>query len=58
MSLESSCDRFIRRSGSGQKGLRCADLMVLERKFEMAPQNLVGSIADNALAVALHKINI
>ena len=54
---ESKFARFIRRGGSGQIDLRLADLGVLERKFEVAPRNLVGSIADNALAEGLADLN-
>lgn len=58
MSFESKFASFIRRGGSGQIDLALADLAVLDRKFDVAPQYLLGSIADNALGEALREINI
>ena len=50
MAYESKFANFIQRVGSGSFDLRLADLVVLQRKFDLQPRNLAGSIADNALA--------
>ena len=48
---------FIRRCGSGSIDLRLVVLVVMECKFAVAPRNLVGSIADNALVAGLADLN-
>ena len=57
MSYESKLARFIRRGGSGAMVVRLDRLALLERKFAVSPENLLGSIADNALAEGLADLN-
>ena len=57
MSLESKFSRFIRHGGSGSIVVRLDSLSTLERKFTVSPENLLGSIADNALAEGLADLN-
>ena len=54
---ESKFASFIRRGGAGEFTLRLDGLVELERKFAVAPGNLLGSIADNALAEGLTDLN-
>lgn len=57
MSDESQLARFIRRGGAGAMVVRLDRLAMLERKFAVSPENLLGSIADNALAAGLAELN-
>ena len=57
MAYESKFASFIRRGGSGSFDLKLADLGGMQRKFVVSPGNLVGSIADNALADGLADLN-
>ena len=54
---ESKFAGFIPIGGSGSIDLRLADLVVMERKFTVVPDNLVASIADNALEQGLAEPN-
>ena len=57
MAYESKFADVIRFGGSGSFDLKLADLGVMQRKFAVFPGNLVGSIADNALAEGLADLN-
>ncbi len=57
MAYETKFANFIRHGRSGSFDLRLADLGVLQRKFDLQPRNLAGSIADNALADGLADLN-
>lgn len=57
MRHESKFADFIRRGGAGSIDLRLVDLVVLERKFDVRPDDLVDSMADNALKQGLADLN-
>lgn len=57
MAFESKFARFIRHGGSGAFTLRLDGLEEFERKYAVAPGNLLGSISDNALVDGLADLN-
>lgn len=57
MTFESKFARFIRQGGSSAFTLRLDGLEEYEWKYAVAPGNLLGSIADNALGKGLADLN-